>query len=174
MSIFDHIVECGITLNEIKILKHSSFSDHRGKIWTSFDKSIELNLGLPIEFVHDKFAQSHRGVLRGIHYDDKSYKLVTCITGNIQQVIVDLRPDSANYLKWESFDLSGESPTSILVPPMFGNAFLVKSYVATYHYKLAYIGEYNDADKQYTVKWDDPRINIKWEHIPSNLSERDK
>ena len=61
----------------------------------------------------------------------------------------------------------------ILVPPGFGNSFFVHSDVAVYHYKLAYEGEYVDASEQFTVRWDDPTIGIKWPTDEPILSKRD-
>ena len=61
----------------------------------------------------------------------------------------------------------------VLIPPGIGNAFYVNSEKATYHYKLAYHGEYVDADEQFTVPWDDPRINIEWPSRSPILSDRD-
>ena len=61
----------------------------------------------------------------------------------------------------------------VLIPPGLGNAFFVKSEFATYHYKLAYQGDYVDSEDQFTVAWDDPRINIDWPSKDPILSERD-
>ena len=55
-----------------------------------------------------------------------------------------------------------------------GNAFYVKSKVALYHYKLAYSGEYIDADKLFTIAWNDQRFNIDWPTDNPVLSERDR
>ena len=71
------------------------------------------------------------------------------------QVVVDMRESSKTYLKWESFDLNEKNKSLILIPPGLGNAFYVKSEFAIYHYKLAYLGKYLDADEQFTVSWND-------------------
>jgi dTDP-4-dehydrorhamnose 3,5-epimerase len=61
----------------------------------------------------------------------------------------------------------------ILIPPGMGNAFYVKSSSAIYHYKLAYSGNYIDADEQFTIAWNDPLLNIKWSTNDPILSKRD-
>ena len=61
-----------------------------------------------------------------------------------------------------------------MIPPKVGNAYYVKSNEAIYHYKLAYEGEYNDADEQFSYKWNDPAFNIKWPTKTPILSNRDK
>ena len=43
-----------------------------------------------------------------------------------------------------------------------------------YHYKLAYPGEYFDAEEQFSVKWNDAEIGIEWPSFSPILSERDK
>ena len=62
----------------------------------------------------------------------------------------------------------------MLLPPGFGNSFLVTSEAAMYHYKLAYIGDYVDAADQFSVRWDDPRLGIDWPVKNPTLSDRDK
>jgi dTDP-4-dehydrorhamnose 3,5-epimerase len=89
-------------------------------------------------------------------------------------VFVDNRPESKDYNKYKTVILSNENKKSILLPPGIGNSFYVLSDVCVYDYKLSYSGEYTDYDKQFTLKWNDPKYNIYW---PSNnpiLSERDK
>tara|TARA_Y100001935_G_scaffold249696_1_gene248678 strand:+ start:2124 stop:2648 length:525 start_codon:yes stop_codon:yes gene_type:complete len=148
--------------------------DKRGIIWSSFIKE-EFDKILPagVFFKHDKFSESKKNVLRGIHCDSKSWKLVTCVYGAIQQVVVDLRKESNTYNSYESFNIDSKSQKSILIPPNIGNAFLVLSNSATYHYKLAYQGIYFDADKQLSYKWNDPMFDIKWFSSNPVLSERD-
>jgi len=158
----------------VKIITPSVFEESRGSIWTSYNTDIIGSL-LPDElsFKHDKFSQSNANVLRGIHGDHKSWKLISCIHGQIMQIVVDMRVSSKTYLKWESFDLGPQNRSMILIPPCMGNAFYVKSSSAIYHYKLAYPGDYIDADQQFTISWNDPRINIKWPTNNPILSERD-
>jgi len=112
--------------------------------------------------------------LRGIHGDHKSWKFVSCVSGYIFQVAVDMRKNSETFLEWEAFNLGGSNREMILLPPGVGNAFYVTSDNATYHYKLAYDGDYADVDDQFTVAWNDPRINIVWPTTDPILSERDR
>tara|TARA_B100001750_G_scaffold246405_1_gene268616 strand:+ start:84 stop:608 length:525 start_codon:yes stop_codon:yes gene_type:complete len=148
--------------------------DSRGNIWTSFMKDeIEFLLQKDLYFKHDKFSTSKHNVLRGIHGDMKSWKLVTCVSGEIQQVVVDLREASSTYLKWQSWIINSDNLKLILIPPHMGNAYYVSSQQAVYHYKLAYDGDYIDADEQFSVKWNDPNIGIEWLTNSPILSGRD-
>ena len=157
----------------VKILKFDSFSDDRGKIWSSYIEKEIVKMGYE-PFTHDKFSISKKNVLRGIHYDAKTYKLISVIHGEIDQVVVDMRKDSKTYKKHLMFELNENSMQSMLIPPMVGNSFRVKSDKAIYHYKLSYKGGYADIDKQYTLKWNDPSININWMIDKPLLSNRDK
>ena len=158
----------------IKIIEPSISTDRRGNIWTSFLKD-EIDTLLPsnLVFKHDKFSESKYNVLRGIHGDHKSWKLVTCVFGEILQVVVDCREDSPTYLKYEKFLINKDNQQLILIPPGLGNSYYVKSEHAVYHYKLAYEGEYIDADEQFTLSWDDNKVNIDWGDITPILSDRD-
>ena len=162
-------------IDGVLIFKPSIGEDERGIIYTSFYKDYFKEF-LPenLNFKHDKFSSSKKNVLRGIHGDTKSWKLITCVYGEIYQVVVDYRKDSPTYLKWESFTINSDNPFSVLIPPNMGNSFFVKSNTAIYHYKLAYEGEYLDAEDQFSIKWNDPTIGIKWPIENPILSGRDK
>lgn len=160
----------------VYIITPSIATDNRGNIYTSFLKD-EIDKLLPngLYFKHDKFSLSSQNVLRGIHGDTKSYKFVSCVYGEILQVVVDMREDSPTYLQYEKFHISKDLQRFILIPPNMGNAYFVKSKEAVYHYKLAYEGEYIDAPEQFSFAYNDERIGIDWElnGIEPILSKRD-
>ncbi|MDB4254353.1 dTDP-4-dehydrorhamnose 3,5-epimerase family protein [Gammaproteobacteria bacterium] len=162
-------------INGLKIIAPSIFEESRGSIWTSYSSNgLDKLLPCNLKFKHDKFSISKNNVLRGIHGDHKSWKFVSCVSGYIFQVAVDMRKNSETFLEWEAFNLGGSNREMILLPPGVGNAFYVTSDNATYHYKLAYDGDYADVDDQFTVAWNDPRINIVWPTTDPILSERDR
>jgi dTDP-4-dehydrorhamnose 3,5-epimerase len=149
-------------------------TDIRGNIWTSFLKGkVEQLLPDNLSFKHDKFSTSSHNVLRGIHGDTKSWKLVTCVYGEIQQVVVDMREDSPTYKQWQDFIIDKDNQQIVLIPPNMGNAYYVISQNAVYHYKLAYNGDYIDANEQFSYSWDDKGIGIKWLSEEPILSNRD-
>ena len=173
MSIEFDIIESTI-ISGVYILTPSISEDTRGNIWTSFLKDeVEELLPDDLYFKHDKFSTSKYNVLRGIHGDTKSWKLVTCVFGEIQQVVVDMRENSPTYKQWQSFAISKDNQQLILIPPNVGNAYYVNSSEAVYHYKLAYNGDYIDADEQFSVSWNDASIGIKWLSDDPILSNRD-
>ena len=163
-----------LNLPELKVIQHTQFLDERGQLYSHFTAESEKKILRGAKFNHQKFAISHKDVLRGIHGDFKSHKLVSCIFGSIYQVVVDCRPRSSSFGVWSAFELSGDDCLSILIPPGFGNAYLTSSHQSVYSYQLAYDGEYLDAQDQFTYFWDDGRFNIKWPCQTPILSERDK
>jgi dTDP-4-dehydrorhamnose 3,5-epimerase len=175
MSNFERKYTRSSVLPDILEVSHSKFLDHRGSLWTTYDDDAAFytSENIPLNFNHDKFARNEKNVLRGIHGDMKSWKLVTSVFGKFFQVVVDCREESKTYLKHISVILDAENPRSILLPPGFGNAFLALTEGSVYHYKLSYTGEYNDAEKQFTYRWNDPRIKIDWPIQNPILSERD-
>ena len=170
----DFLIEESKIIQDVSILKPTISTDHRGNIWSSFTKEcIESLLPDGLYFKHDKFSESRYNVLRGIHGDHKSWKLVTCVYGDIHQVVVDTRRDSSSFRKYQSFHINSKEPLLILLPPGVGNAYYVNSEFAVYHYKLAYKGDYLDADDQFTLDWNDAVFGIPWPTTNPILSIRD-
>jgi len=157
-------------LKEIKYLKPTTFKDFRGLIWTSWEKNFFKNL----DFNLDKFTLSKKNVLRGFHGDNKSWKLVTCLKGEILSTFVDYRKESKNYLKYTSIRMNEKNKLSVLIPPKFLNSWLCISKDCLYYYKYSFRGKYNDVNDQISVKWNDPKINFNWPIKKPILSARDK
>jgi dTDP-4-dehydrorhamnose 3,5-epimerase len=158
-------------LSGVKVFAHDCFEDNRGQLFTIWEKHETPDL----VFNHDKVAVSHSRVLRGLH-TDKAWKLITCLSGSIQLVVVDYNKESEQYLDWCEFNLynSNKEKKSILVPPGFLNGHLVLSDQAVFHYKWSYSGEYPDVKDQTSVNWADPKVGINWLIDNPILSERDR
>ena len=154
---------------EVKVIEPDVFTDYRGDLWTLW-KAGEYG----VDFNHDKVSTSRKNVLRGIHGDFKSTKLVTCLQGELYFVVVDNRKESPTYLQWDHIILDDKKRKMVLLPPGFGNAFLVLSDQAVFHYKWSYEGEYPDVADQFTLKWNDDRLNINWAIENPILQPRDK
>lgn len=156
---------------EVKIFEHDVYHDYRGELWTLWKENEYPDIDL--HFNHDKVSTSRKNVLRGIHGDYKSWKMMECLVGDVYFVIVDNRPDSLTYKQWDWMMLSDKKRQAVLVPPGFGNGILVMSDYCILHYKWSYPGEYNDVDKQFVIKWNDPEIGIKWAISDPILQQRD-
>jgi len=156
-------------INGVVVREQDAFTDYRGDLYTTWkDDDFDLN------FNHDKVSTSRKHVLRGIHGDNKSWKLVTCLYGEIYFVMVDNRESSDTFLRWESMMLTDRNRKQVLIPPGVGNGFLVMSHRSVFHYKWSYEGEYADVDQQFTIKWNDPIVGVDWPIDNPILSRRDK
>ena len=158
-------------ISGIEILTTDVHTDYRGDYWTIWD---DMNRIVDINFNHNKVSTSRKNVIRGIHGDFKSTKLVTCLYGEIYFVVVDNRKDSPTYMQWNHIILDDKSRKQVLIPPGVGNGFCVLSPESVFHYKWSYKGRYPDVKDQFSIKWNDPKLNINWPIDNPVLSERDK
>jgi dTDP-4-dehydrorhamnose 3,5-epimerase len=150
-------------IKEIKdalIIDPSNFEDHRGSIRTIFDSTLIKDLNIK-SFNHTKLTYSYNNVFRGFHGDIKSWKLIKCIQGNIDQYIFDFRIESETYGNLFKIKMSHNEESMVLIPPGCLNGFHTLSDSSTYLYNLSYEGNYIDSADQITLAWNDPRINLK-------------
>lgn len=159
------------TLNLDVITPNTIFEDFRGKYTELYNKQRYSEAGLTMDFVQDDYSFSRHNVLRGVHGDHKTWKLISCLFGSFFLIVVDNRSDSKTYKKWEYFSLSEENRTQVLVPPGFGNGHYVMSQNGTiFHYKQT---TYYDRASQFTISWNDPTYNMFWPCSDPITSERD-
>lgn len=139
------------------------FRDYRGEIWSSYEQC-----DLFPKFVEDKISISTKNVLRGLHGDYETGKLISCIHGEIFLAVVDIREEK-NTVK--TFILSDKNPRLIFVPPGCLNGHLCLTNKCIFFYK--WTARYKGPESQITVKWNDPTFNIPWPLGSPILSERD-
>jgi len=162
-------------LNGVFRLELNPFTDHRGEYVEIYNTNY-YKLAFPKigdKFIQDDISISRKNVIRGIHGDNKTWKLVSCIYGEMYFVAINCDKKSKNFGEWESFILSDKKRFQLLLSPLYGNAFLVLSDKSIFHYKqTTYYGEV----EQFTYKYDDPYFDIFWPIHKNNaiLSERDK
>lgn len=152
------------------IIPPTRFEDFRGNYLEIYNEEIYKYAGIKQKFIQDDISISRQNVLRGIHGDDRTWKLVSCLFGSIYLIIVDNDVKSATYRRWVSFTLSDKNNLQVLIPPNFGNGHLVLSESAIFHYKQT--TEY-DRDTQFTIKWNDPHFDFWWPTSSPLLSLRD-
>ena len=146
-------------LEGVHLIKNNVFEDFRGKYFEIYNKKIFLKNGIKTPFIQDDISVSKKNVLRGIHGDTKTWKLITCIEGKFKLLVVNNDKKSKQYKRWQMFTLSENNNYQVLVPPKFGNAHLVLSKRAIFHYKQNTM--YN-RKSQFTIKWNDPEYAFKW------------
>tara|TARA_Y100001938_G_scaffold146374_1_gene225107 strand:- start:40 stop:570 length:531 start_codon:yes stop_codon:yes gene_type:complete len=172
MSRFKIIVKQSEVLPEVKTFQADAFSDERGTIWTIWEK--ENILPDHLQFNLAKFTRSTKGVLRGLHGCFGTWKYMSVPHGKVKFVVADVRKESPNFLKWDTFTLSSENHMGVLVPPGFVNGHLCLSDDCLYHYMMSYGGDYIEPHEQVVIKWNDARLNIDWSIDNPIISERDK
>ncbi len=147
------------------------FEDFRGNYVELYNKELYMNAGIEANFMQDDISVSSKHVLRGIHGDSETWKLISCLYGRFYFVVVNCNKESPQFGQWQSFTLSDENRVQVLVPPKYGNAHLVLSDKAIFHYKQS--SNYNPGS-QFTYKWDDPQFKIWWPIKSPILSQRDE
>lgn len=158
-------------LEGVLLVKPDVFEDHRGYYIETYNEQLYTDKGINIKFVQDDISVSSKHVLRGIHGDSNTWKLISCLSGKFYFVVVNCDEESEHFGKWKSFVLSDKNNFQVLVPPKHGNAHLVLSETAIFHYKQS---TYYDPSGQFTYKWDDPRLNIWWPIKNPVISRRDE
>ena len=156
-------------LDGIKLIKPTVHEDYRGTNFESYNASEYYKI--PNQFVVDSISTSRKHVLRGIHGDHRTTKLISCLYGTIYFVVLDCRSGSKTFHQWQAFTLSVRNKHQVLVPPGFGNAHLVMSDECVFSYKL---DQYYERSSQFTLRWNDDQFNIYWPIKHPILSERDR
>ena len=158
-------------LEGVLVIKPEVFEDFRGQYVETYNDKMYAEHGVPQQFVQDDISVSSRHVLRGIHGDAETWKLVSCLYGKFYLVVVNCNKASPAFGKWESFTLSDTNRLQVLIPPHHGNGHVVLSEQAIFHYKQT---TYYNPKGQFTYKWDDPQLKLWWPVKNPRLSQRDE
>lgn len=145
--------------------------DARGLLVETFKAPAYRALGLDAVFVQDNLSLSRKGVLRGLHYQRRQGKLVTVVRGEIQDIALDIRPDSETFGRWLQVKLSGDNHLQIYIPPGFAHGFSVLSDEAYVWYKTTDVYR---PEEEGGIRWDDPDLAIDWKVREPIVSDRDR
>jgi dTDP-4-dehydrorhamnose 3,5-epimerase len=159
---------------DVLLLSPRVFGDSRGFLYESYNSNTMAHLGIQAEFVQDNHSRSSKNVLRGLHYQvvHPQGKLVRAIAGEVFDVAVDLRRDSATFGRWAAAILTAENKNMLWVPPGFAHGFLVLSDWAEFVYKAT---DYYAPQFERTIRWNDPDLAIDWPlSSEPQLSAKDK
>ena len=158
----------------VYVIDVKTYGDNRGYFMETYKESEFVDAGLNYNFIQDNQSSSKKGVLRGLHFQKKfpQAKLVRVLAGEVFDVAVDLRKDSATYGQWVGVLLSGENHKQFMIPRGFAHGFVVVSDYAEFAYKCDEV--YHPEDEG-GLAWDDPDVNIEWPDVGEIiLSEKDK
>ena len=147
------------------------FEDFRGTYVETYNKELYNAAGITVNLVQDDISTSTKNVLRGIHGDSETWKLVSCLHGKFYLIVLNHDKDSKQFGQWESFTLSDVNRLQVLIPPKFGNGHVVLSETAIFHYKQ---NTYYNRAGQFTVVWNDPKFKMWWPVKNPIISQRDE
>jgi dTDP-4-dehydrorhamnose 3,5-epimerase len=149
--------------------------DDRGHFFESFQKKRYGEIPLPLNFVQDNFSYSKdSGTIRGLHLQKSpraQAKLVTVITGQIMDVIVDLRKDSPTFKEWRQFELDSTKKMQLFVPQGFAHGFCTTAADTIVMYK---VDDYYSPEAESGILWNDPDLDIHWPTKNPVLSKKDQ
>jgi dTDP-4-dehydrorhamnose 3,5-epimerase len=147
--------------------------DRRGFFSRTFDAEVVRSAGLdPASFVQDSLSRSRAGVVRGLHIrrGRGESKLVRCSSGEVFDVIVDLRPASPTFKRWQSVQLRGDEQVSLYVPAGCAHGFQALTDPADVAYR---IDRPHDPTEDVAIAFDEPDLAIPWPLPPAIMSDRD-
>ncbi len=156
---------------EITLTPHG---DNRGWFARTYCKKEFEQIGHQQEWVQLNHSYSaQKGTVRGMHFQNPPYaeiKMLRCIAGAVYDVIIDLRKDSATFLKWFGTELSAQNKKMLYIPAGFAHGFqtLTNDAELIYHHT-----EFYTPAAEAGIMYNDKTINIQWPLAIAEISERD-
>ena len=159
-------------IKDLLVIEPNVFVDNRGFFMETYALEQYRAIGIGVNFLQDNLSYSHRGVLRGLHFQNpKSQgKLLYVLQGEVYDVAVDIRRSSATFGNWFGIILSGENKRQFWVPPGFAHGFCVTSETVLFSYKCS---DYYSPENEHVIRYDDPDIGIQWPNQSPLLSIKD-
>ena len=164
------------TLAGVTLLDPPRLSDQRGMFRPVFAKRLHADAGYAHQWEEMNLSHTKQGCVRGLHFQQPNgqAKLISVVEGTIFDVVVDLRPDSATFGKWESFTLSGSDPShpsQIYIPEGFAHGLATPEGPATIAYLVSRPWH---PENEHVLLWNDPELAIPWPVTEPSLSTRDQ
>ncbi|MBF0232152.1 MAG: dTDP-4-dehydrorhamnose 3,5-epimerase [Desulfamplus sp.] len=150
------------------------FIDDRGMFARTFCKKEFAAIGFNKEIIQINHSLTRqKGTIRGLHYQIPpacETKIIKCIQGRIFDVVVDLRADSATFMKWHSVELSHDNMKMFYIPEGFAHGFqaLTDNIELIYYTSEFYNPQYENG-----LRFDDPSVGIKWPLPLTCISPKD-
>src|SRR3989338_4643455 len=158
----------------VMIVEPRIFLDNRGGFAETYNKKEFERAGIKEDFVQDNFSFSKKGVIRGLHFSKSPHetvKLVRCISGEIMDVAVDVRPNSPTFGKWVSEILSSDNRKMIFILKGFAHGFCALSDTVEIVYK---VNDYYFPESEQGIIYNDKDLAINWPISNPILSDKDK
>lgn len=162
-----------LTLPGCLLIQPTRFPDQRGHFQELWSAERYKAIGIKENFVQDNYSHSKKGVIRGMHFQRKrpQGKLVTVLSGEIFDVMVDIRPDSSHFGQWFGITLSASNASQLWLPPGFAHGFQALSQDAVIMYKTT---TYYDVTDEAAFLYCDEYLDIQWPLADAIVSEKDQ
>lgn len=158
----------------LKVIVPDVFHDNRGYFYESYNEKRFFEAGLTMKFVQDNESMSSKGVLRGLHFQNSPYsqgKLIRVIKGEVLDVAVDLRKNSATYGKYYKLLMNEDNKLMFYIPEGFAHGFLTLKDDTVFSYKCT---NFYNKQSEGGIMWNDTTLNIDWNIKNPIISEKDK
>lgn len=162
------------SLPGVYLLDMQPFEDERGYFTRFWCRKEMQDQGLPFQVAQINASLNHEaGTIRGLHWQREPHaeaKIVTCTSGSVFDVAVDVRPESDNYLSWFGVELSPESNRMLYVPEGFAHGYQALEHDT----RLLYlVSEFYAPGAESGLRYDDPAIGITWPQRVTAVSDKD-
>ena len=163
------------SIEGVVLINPDVYLDNRGSFRRTFCANVLKENGLDFNVCQGNISEnSHQYTMRGFHYQkipSRESKILTPVSGEIHNVVIDLRPKSRTFLKLISLNVAALRRESLLIPSGCANAFLTMEKDTVVHY---YMGDYFKPESYCGFRYDDPFFNVQWPHKIEVISDRDK
>ena len=163
-------------ISDLYVITPRSFEDERGYFMETFRRDLlqrEIGIDFQVAQTNDAYNQK-KGIIRGLHFQrDKAAetKIIRCVRGRIYDVVVDTRPHSPTFLKWQAVELSEENRKMFLIPRGCAHGYQTLTNESLVQYLT---DNFYNASASAGYRYDDPAFGIRWPIERPLLSQKDK
>jgi dTDP-4-dehydrorhamnose 3,5-epimerase len=159
-------------LPDVLIIEPRIFPDERGFFFETYNSEMYRQYGISDKFVQDNLSCSMKNTLRGLHFQHphSQAKLVQVLSGEVFDVVVDIRTGSPAFGQWVGVRLSSGNKKQLYIPEGFAHGFYVLSDLALFSYKC---NDFYAPDCEGGILWSDPDLGIDWPVKAPLLSDKD-
>jgi dTDP-4-dehydrorhamnose 3,5-epimerase len=157
------------------LVEPQAMTDERGFFARTFCHDEFARHGLNPGLLQCSISYNRRsGTLRGMHYQKspcEEAKLVRCTAGVIFDVVLDLRPGSPSYLRWDGVELSADNHRAVYIPEGCAHGFVTLADASEVFYQMSVV---YSPEAAAGVRWNDPAFGIDWPLADLIISDRDR
>ncbi|MBC8227527.1 MAG: dTDP-4-dehydrorhamnose 3,5-epimerase family protein [Gammaproteobacteria bacterium] len=161
-------------ISELYLINPDPHEDERGIFRRSFCVNEFKKNGISFEVKQGNISENfNKHTMRGFHYQvepSNESKIISCVTGSLYNVVIDLREKSQTFKQWVGLNLDAVNRDSIYVPAGCANAFLTMSNNTIVHY---YMGDSFNSDSYRGIRYNDPYFSVEWPNKPKFISKKD-